>query len=481
MPAIFRRCLTLPILIAVLASMTLADRAAAQERTPPIEVGLAARDITPPVPYRMGGYFTERLSTGVKDPLLAKAMVVRQGGRGAALVFCDLVAIDADVSRRARQLVEQLAGIPSERVVVAATHAHTGPLYAGALRDHFHERAIEQHGHDPHETADYPGTLARRIARAVVDAAESARPAQLVVGSAHQEGLSYNRRFVMEDGSVRFNPGVNNPNIVEPAGPIDPEVNFLLVRDRVLQEGQTGQPRGSLTVFPLHLDTVGGTEYSADYPLYLQRRLRERFGPGFLSLFGAGTCGDINHINVQSERRLQTELIGNTLGETIVNAFDGFRPVEVPGLAFRRAVVDAPRQRYSEAERAEAREMMQRVADGSVPFLDRVRAYKIVDLQRFGDTIPLEVQAIRLGDDTAVVALPGEVFVELGLAIKDASPFEHTFVIELANRNVAYIPTERAFEEGSYEVVNSRVAKGAGEMLVEQAGELLDELHAGSR
>jgi len=90
--------------------------------------------------------------------------------------------------------------------------------------------------------------------------------------------------------------------------------------------------------------------------------------------------------------------------------------------------------------------------------------------------LPMEVQVFRLDDDTALVGLPGEVFVELGLAIKQASAFPNTLVVELCNNDIGYVPTKKAFVEGSYEVVNSRVRSGGGERLVEAAIKLLDEL-----
>jgi hypothetical protein len=89
----------------------------------------------------------------------------------------------------------------------------------------------------------------------------------------------------------------------------------------------------------------------------------------------------------------------------------------------------------------------------------------------------MEVQVFRLSDDVALVGLPGEIFVELGLAIKKASPFAVTLVVELCNDAPGYVPTLKAFKEGSYETVNSRVQPGGGEKLVEAASRLLKELH----
>lgn len=90
--------------------------------------------------------------------------------------------------------------------------------------------------------------------------------------------------------------------------------------------------------------------------------------------------------------------------------------------------------------------------------------------------IPLEVQTFQIHEDLAVVGLPGEVFVELGLAIKKASPYKHTIVIELTNAHIAYVPTKAAFSRGGYETINSRLAPGGGEMMVESAVRLLKEM-----
>ena len=96
-----------------------------------------------------------------------------------------------------------------------------------------------------------------------------------------------------------------------------------------------------------------------------------------------------------------------------------------------------------------------------------------------GETLPVEVNVITLGHDVAIVTLPGEVFVELGLAIKQGSPFRTTLVIELSNCvETVYIPNRAAYAGGSYEVTNSAVQPGSGEMLVEAALSLLREAAA---
>jgi len=439
---------------------------------PELTAGLAVIDITPPIPYRMSGYFSERLSTGTSNPLCAKAIVLRQGKERAALVFCDIIGLSLDVSSRVRRQVAKQSGIPAANILIAATHSHTGPLYFGALRKHLHNMAVAKLGSDPYEKADYSSELAEKVVKVITKANAEAKPIRLKAGVAEQKGLSFNRRFHMKNGTVRFNPGVLNPDIVRPAGPIDPEVGVVF-----FSEAGNNSAAAALVNFTLHLDTVGGTKYAADYPYYLEQSLREIYGDKFVLLFGTGTCGDINHIDVTKKERLKTDYIGNTLAQTVKAKSDSLETVTGPALAVRSEVVEVPLQQYGPQKVAWAHESIKKVGTRELSFLEQVEAYKILALEmRPGRTIGLEVQVFRLSNDVAVVGLPGEVFVDLGLAIKRASPFATTLVIELCQDAPGYIPTKKAFAEGSYETVNSRIAPGGGEMMVDAAVRLLKEL-----
>jgi sugar phosphate isomerase/epimerase len=437
-----------------------------------LTAGVAVADITPPVGYRMSGYFSERLSTGTSNPLHTKAIVLRQGDVSAALVFCDIIGLSLDVSSRARRQAEAKTGIPAANILLAATHSHAGPLYDDALRKHFHDTAIAEHGSDPCEKVNYADELVAKLVDVITAAQAEAKPVRLQAGSTEQQGLSFNRRFHLKDGTVRFNPGVLNPDIVRAAGPIDPQVGIVFFREAGGRDAVA-----AMVNFALHLDTVGGTLYAADYPFYLEQSLREKYGDGFILLFGTGTCGDINHIDVTKKDRLKTDYIGKTLAETVSAKTESLGTVAEPDLAVRSGVVEAPLQHYRPQKVAWARENIKKVGTGDLSFLEQVEAYKILELEMLqGQTIPLEVQVFRLSRDVAVVGLPGEVFVDLGLAIKRASPFATTLVIELCQDSPGYIPTKKAFAEGSYETVNSRIVPGGGEMMAEAAIRLLKEL-----
>ncbi|MDB6028720.1 MAG: hypothetical protein JWM68_4943 [Verrucomicrobiales bacterium] len=435
--------------------------------------GVAEIDITPPIGYRVAGYFYERISTGVHDPLKAKVVVLENGTNKAALVFCDLVEMTLPVSIPARKEASAQTGIPIANILICATHSHTGPLFNDLRRDVFHAAAMEQYGKDPTEPIDYPKWLAERLVDVIVKANANIRPAQLKAGFAQQEGLAFNRRYFMKNGKVAWNPGLLNTNIVKPAGPTDPAVPIVLVES---VEGNKSKPVGAITIFAMHADTTGGTQFSADYPFYLQEELRKAYGPDFISMFGAGTCGNINNINVSVDatKQKKTAELGSTLGKTVLARVPTLQQIEHPSLAVRSEKIVVPLQEVTPEKVAEAQATLKKLSHGKLT----VEAFKVADLGRRGKTWPMEVQVFRLGSDTAIVGLPAEIFVEFGFAIKKASPFKNTFVISICNDRPNYIPTLEGFAQGAYEAINSRVQPGTGEKLVEIATKLLKELKA---
>jgi neutral ceramidase len=440
-----------------------------------LSVGAAEIDITPPVGYRLAGYFNERLGTGVHDPLQAKAIVLRQGREQIALVSCDLIGVSLGISTNARARASERTGIPVTNICICATHTHTGPLFEGPLREYFHQVAIEKHHSDPQEQVDYPALLIERLVNVIAAAQANLRPADVLAGVAKQEGLAFNRRFWMKNGKVVFNPGQLNPEIVRPAGPSDPDVGIVLARDPA-----TRQPFAGLTVFAMHLDTVGGTLMGADYGYYLEQTLRQGFGKDFISAFGLGTCGDINHIDVSKKERTSgpavAERLGKALGETVMAAAPRLPVINKPALAARSTTLEVPLCQVTPEQVAEARAVMEKFHDPNTGFLKTVAAVRVLDLASLASPRPMEVQVFRLDAETAIVCLPCEIFVELGLAIKRASPFRNTLVIEICNDRPSYVPTTKAFAEGSYEVTNARVKPGAGEMLMAAAARLLNEV-----
>lgn len=459
------------------------------DAAPALLVGLAETDITPPVGFPMAGYYHERLAEGAIDPLKAKAVVFRQADTAAALVVCDLIGIATDLSREVRRRASERTGIPAEHIVIAATHSHTAP-------DYMRELYLYLAG-DPQEElrAKYIEQLISGPVDAIAAANEQALPAALHSGTATQTTpVAFNRRFVMRDGSVQTWQSLSNPEVVRAAGPIDPEIGLVAIRDP-----DAGALRGVISNFALHLDTVGGSRWSADYPRYIERTLRDAHGDGLISIFGTGCCGDINHVNPASTERNSAQVIGNALGTTAATQLDQLKPIEQPRLWVASQAAHLPLQPVDRQEAERSAELVDLArSGGNVNFFDHVTAYKTLILDQMlhpepfvnaaehitwglshalsgvGENIPVDVTVITLGPDVAIVCLPGEVFVDLGLAIKQASPYKTTLIVELSNAvETIYVPHRAAYAGGSYEVTNSNLQPGGGEILVETALRLL--------
>jgi len=444
---------------------------------PEFRAGAAAVKITPPKGTPLAGYYYNRAAEGVHDDLYSKALVLEQDGTRVAFVVCDLISLSRPIVEEARKLIGENSGVRGENVMVSATHSHTGPVLRGGST-----RNAAQGG-EQDVAVKYADELPRLIAESVKLAAEKLTNAVVSAAIGYEEHLSFNRRFFMKDGTVAWNPGKMNTNIVRAAGPIDPDVTVWLV--------QTPDAKGAIATyvnFAMHPDTVGGLQISADYPATLSRLLGEYKGPDMVTLFANGACGNINHVDVKwkdpQKGHHEAARIGTVLAANVLQAYKKMSPVSGP-LRARSEIVKLPLPIISEAEIEEARRIARIPADAKTPqpkFLERVKAYEVLDVMaREGKPHEVEVQVIALGDEVAWVSLPGEIFTELGLAIKKASPFRYTFIAELANGSVGYIPNREAYAQGAYEVVSSRCAEGSGELLVQSAIYQLKELHKESR
>ncbi|MBX9582272.1 MAG: hypothetical protein K2X87_18365 [Gemmataceae bacterium] len=445
--------------LAVALALTPSARAA------DLTAGAAAVDITPPPGCPMAGYYSARGAEGTHDPLYAKALVLGKDGTRVALVALDLIGTTREMVDQTRALVEKGTGIPGGHVMVSATHSHTGPVLATRTS---REDAF---GGRNQVAQDYMKDLPGKIAGAVAKADAARKPARVSFATGREEDLAFNRRFHMTDGSVGWNPGKKNPKIVRPAGPTDPSVPVVSV------EAADGKPIATYVNFAMHLDTVGGLYYSADYPGVLAAALGAVKGDGMVTLFTAGTCGDLNHVNVASpdpqKGHGEAARIGTRLAAEVLRTYEKLTPAADGPLRVTTETVELALPPVTDADVAAAKTVVEAVEAGAKPapaFLDQVQAFKAVDVAaRLGKPLAVEVQVISLGDDLAWVSLPGEVFVDLGLKIKAGSPFRQTMIAELANGSIGYVPTRVAYSEGNYEVVSARCAAGSGELLVDSA------------
>lgn len=443
---------------------------------PILRAGTAAVDITPPLGVPLAGYYHARAATEVLDPLWAKALVIESEGTVAAWVSLDLISLTRSVTEQARATIQKTLGIPPQQVLLSATHTHTGPELAGRSR-----RSQDQIGTSK-LALDYTERLPELIAQAVTLAYQQRQPARLSLARGRCDTVAFNRRYFMRDGSVAWNPGKGNPDIVLPAGPTDPDLTLLYV-----QPHQASDPRQALATyvnFPLHPDTTGGTRISADWPGALSRVLAGYHGANHLTLVANGPCGNINHLDFTwlwpQNGPGEAHRISVLLGAAVFQAYKTLAPVAPGPIQARSQRVELAIPEITPEQLEEARQTVAKTPDDrGAHFMRLVRAYRVLEAAgRHGQPYQVEVQVITLGRQVAWVGLPGEVFVELGLALKQRSPFPYTFVVELANENIGYIPDRRSYAEGQYEPESARCAPGSGEKLVATAVAVLKELFA---
>lgn len=446
------------------------------------EVGTSMIDITPEVGYRQ----YRGKSTGIASPLYAKALVFKQGEVKGALLVCDLISISRSLSSFVRSEVAKQTDIPFQNISIAGTHIHTGPRFN---EEEYIKRRIAGKLTEKDEN-DYVAQLVDNMILAIVEANKKVVPMDVSGGVGEAHGLAFNRRYFLKNGKVRFNPGFLNPDVVRPAGPVDPEVHFLLFSPK----GKT-EVHASLAVFPLHCDTKDGTKFHGDFPFHLQEELKKILGKQIISIFGQGTSGNINHYDISTPREsnvkgAKTEKIGIELAKAINKAKSSAKRLN-PNLQVVSRMIYLPIHNYTESELEWALDKNSKsIYPSERKWITERRKNRIIRLRNLrrqeaippymsGENwhLPIEIHVFKLDDQNAIVTLPGELFVELGMAIKEQSPYRNTLIIELANSRAAYIPTLNAYKEGDYEGVNNYLLPGSGEKIVEEVVKILNEIH----
>ncbi|HUF63755.1 MAG TPA: hypothetical protein VMN36_16885 [Verrucomicrobiales bacterium] len=433
--------------------------------------GAAQVRITPPIGVPLAGYYHARGAEAVHDDLYSRALVFERDGEKAALVSLDLISTRREWVEQARALIEDETGIPAGHVMISATHAHTGPVLPTS-----DPGDVERDEPDA-AALDFSKALPQLIAQSVREAHARRQPVRVSAAVGREENLVFNRRFHMRDGSVGWNPGKGNPGILKPAGPVDPQVPVV--------HFETSQQRSLATYvnYAVHLDNVGGNQISADLPFALSDSLARVLGQDHVTLWTAGTCGDVNHVDVHwpipQKGHANAARMGIVLAGEVLRNWPRLAPASDGPLQVRQQIVELPLAPIDatevEAARLTVREMRDSDPGG---FIKLVHAHKLLDVHsRKGKPLKGEVQVITLGDALAWVSLPGEIFVQLGLDLKLDSPFQQTMITTLANGSLGYIPNRRAYPQGNYEVVSARCAAGSGELLVQAAVEMLKELH----
>lgn len=436
------------------------------------KVGLAQVDVTPTYRPLLAGYSDpdkKRRVDGVHDPLLARALVLESPDTAVAILSVPVVSVDASLTLQIRKRAAQATGLAPEHIMVHATHSHSAPVVKGKYKSFLRDGCVQ----------------------CLKDAWASRFPGRLGVGAATVEDVGRNRRCLDYGGL-----------------PVDPEAGIIKVEDA------RGRLRGVVFNYACHGTTLGyhNRLVSEDWPYFAIQALRANAGKGVMGIFLQGASGDINpgysaglsavHAEIPIRTWEQAEKLGERMAVAILKELDGIAAQPDTDLGCTVSYVDLPlRRRFpvtrkrAERELAQATKQVERLERERCPSrrrLDRARmeaffaGLVVEEAERFygrrtsDKTVRAELQTIGIGN-SAVTTFPGEVFVEVGLDVKQRAPADTTLVVELANAFEArgYMPTREAFAEGDYEVYSSYYDPAAAEVLAEASVDSIARTLAG--
>lgn len=461
-------------------------RAADSFQAASFQAGAAISNITPSLGAEIIGGFVPYPSRHIHDQLHARCLVLDDGTTKLALVVCDLLGIHRAVSDEARRLIAEKTGIPREHVMISATHTHSATSALGQDR----LRPDQQ-------VDDYQQFVARRICDGVICADNNRRPARYAFGTVDVPEHLFNRRWHMKPGTVpinpfggttdlvKMNPPAGSPNLVKPAGPIDPAVSFLSIQT------VDGRPISVISAYSLHyVGGVGPADISSDYyGVYcesLGRLVTTGLKPAgeqlpFVAMMANGTSGDINNIDFRNPRPRkapyeQITSVANDLADKVFSRLPTlkYEPQIVLKARYREPAIAWRRVTPEQRKWAEDTIAAGRKSDSDLSFIYAQRTLRLAD---YPETTTIPVQVLRIGN-VCIGTMPCEVFCEIGLEFKQRSPIQPAFMIELAHGYYGYLPTPDQMKLGGYEtwIGTNRLEPEASTKLMSELLEMAEEI-----
>ena len=377
-------------------------------------MGLGRAVIDPTEPISLAGYFNIRLWDRILDSIEVRVMVLEENGVYAAIVNWDLISAAENMVEKVMEKIADLTMFSRANMIFNATHTHTAP---------------EVRNKPGLENA-YVDFVAAQTGAALREALKDLAPADMVRGCACDGRFVFNRRYWMKSGGVTTNPGKLNPDILRPEGPVDAEIPLLGFR-------RDGRLLALIANAVNHSDTIGGNGVSADWPGFFRRTVEAALGEGCMVMPLIGAAGNINHFDVSSDSDqtcyAEARRIGRGLAQTVLGELDRLRPCCDMALEVRQEVVPCRGHEVSAAALAEAEAVIARYADlpdvaecDDLTSEDLAKKAPVVLKYFAGEVVklagsPLQYRMPLTGifvNGAAILSLPGEPFVEIGLEIK---------------------------------------------------------------
>lgn len=442
-----------------------------------LQVGYARVDITPPQGSRLSGYYKVRRADGVLDPLEASCIVVSCEDVLAAIISVDNLGITKVNLDQVREKVSAETGFPMEAIFIHCIHIHTGPF-------------VDFQSDDPLD-AEYAVLFTRKMIDAIKLARADLQPARMGYGVGHAPHIAFSRRFRMKDGSVRTNPGINNPEILCPIGQIDERVSVL----------RLDRSADSLVLvhFANHPDSVGGCKITADWPGFMRRTV-EQVLPGTKCVFINGAEGDVGHVNVHPQGGDLNDMfmdfddvirgyghsrhMGRVVAGSVLQVYDKVEYTDVEQLRYIQRDILVPANLPKPEELPEAHrinDLHNAGHDDKIPYTGMMlttvvaEAARMVRLEHAPEAFVLPIIGVAIGK-VALIGIPGEPFTGVGLALKDTQEWDLVLPACNTNGKEGYFPMMEAYNEGGYEARSSNFKPGVAERIIDGGKQLLEQL-----
>jgi len=430
--------------------------------------GYAEAVVTPPLGLKIPGYYSVRISDGIIDDLMIRAVAFSDGETKALFFSCECIGIRADASKLIREKIAARCDMDPSAIYISCNHSHT------AFRIVL-----------PSEGESEMNTFLLRLIQHFCDTAQFAfedlKPAELKYALGEAKGVGFLRRYRMKDGTVKTNPGIGNPEIDHFEGIDDHSLQLI----RVIREGG----KELLMVnFGTHADVIGGNKYCPDYSGYMARYLEGAFADQVEVLFFNGAEGDSNHINAflpkgSPRKGLDTsKRMARILSGEVLKIYDDAKPIEGEKITSQIVTVKVGKNAYDPADLPEAEEVRRIYNEkgNKAPELKNFKlnvpeALRILANLKRPEFFELPLTVIQLGN-IAFVGIPGEPFQKIGLDIKAKSKMKATIVTCCTNGGEGYYPTTEAFAEKGYERSASPFASNCAQILVDGAIGAIDKL-----
>jgi hypothetical protein len=441
---------------------------------PQLLAGAARAKLQPPIGIAMIGYGNRAgRSTGIHDDLAAEALVISDGVNKAAIVSVDVLAIGPRIADDICARIAAATDIARDAIMICATHTHSGPMFNIWATPNANTRDA-----GPDRDLEWERALPDKIAKAVIAASHRMTPATIRAASTRFT-LGTNRRLRMPDGDTML--------AANYAGVADDEAQLLGVYD------SSGGAIAFVLNYPCHGVVLceDNLLYSRDWMGFAIDEIESLERNDAIGIFLNGATGNIDPRSRGSFE--VAEKHGRELGRHAFEALQVAHPMResrvvskripltlrikdlAPAIARARAIV-AQTELSLKNHRGGDGYQLKRLRDHHDRAMAMLRQLEILDAANRRDgrvnyehgEMATNMSITALGD-IAIVGIPGEPFVEFGLALKGNRYPAHTLVAGYCNDLIGYLPTRDAYGEGGYEVATARVASGSGEMITDIA------------